>query len=386
MISAAATGGTTPYQYTWNTTPVKTGATASALASGSYRVTVVDSQGCTDTMSIALQDLFIDVTASGDISICRGATATLSAAGATSYKWSPAAGLSCAACVSPIATPQATTTFTVVGTDSNKCVDSAQVLVTVIQRVPVSVGPPVRICVGGEVMLGASGGMSYRWSPGASLDDSTAAMPVAGPLTATTTYSVIITENECFTDTLEQTVIVDEDPELVLEPDFRGIPGVQVPLKVLSSGATRITWWPSEGLSCNDCFTPTATLSQTITYIAQVSNNTGCTATDSLTITVGCDGSAFFMANAFTPNGDGQNDRFYPQGKGLSKASRFLIYDRWGEIVFAASNIDVNVPDQGWDGTFQGKALKPDVYLYVVEALCADGSPIVVKGDITIIR
>src|SRR5690606_19723508 len=150
-----------------------------------------------------------------------------------------------------------------------------------------------------------------------------------GPIERTTSYQVIITGNECFSDTLTQAVVVREAPELKLEPDFRGIPGVQVPLKVQSTGATSIAWTPSDGLSCNDCFTPTATLSGTVTYVARASNSTGCAASDTLTITVGCDGSSFYMANAFTPNADGQNDRFYPQGKGLGKVSRFLIYDRW---------------------------------------------------------
>jgi gliding motility-associated-like protein len=386
VMSVRATGGTAPFSYLWHTTPAKAGPTAYNLAPGSYTISTVDAWGCTDTASVMLQSMPIDVHAMKDDSLCRGSAVNLAAGGALSYRWYPAAGLSCIACANPVATPAVTTVYTVVGTDSNKCADSAAVVLTVIQRVPVSVGPSLDVCQGGEARLQATGGIAYKWSPGASLSDSTAAAPLAGPVTATTGYKVIITENECFSDTLTQTVVVRDAPELKLEPDFRGIPGVQVPLKVYSAGATRITWTPSTGLSCNDCFTPTATLAGTITYVAHASNNTGCVATDTLTITVGCDGTSFFMANVFTPNADGQNDRFYPQGKGLDKVSRFLIYDRWGEIVFAANNMDVNVPEKGWDGTFNGRILKPDVYLYVIQAVCSDGSSVVVKGDVTIIR
>jgi gliding motility-associated-like protein len=92
------------------------------------------------------------------------------------------------------------------------------------------------------------------------------------------------------------------------------------------------------------------------------------------------------MANTFTPNGDGQNDRFYPQGTGIPKVDNFMIYDRWGEIVFSATNIMMNDQYAGWDGTFKSQALKPDVYLYVVTAACDNGSKVVLKGNVTLVR
>jgi gliding motility-associated-like protein len=88
----------------------------------------------------------------------------------------------------------------------------------------------------------------------------------------------------------------------------------------------------------------------------------------------------------FTPNGDGSNDRFYPQGMSNYQVQHFMIYNRWGEVVFSASNIAVNDASAGWDGTFKGDQLKPDVYVYVMDAQCQNGQKVIMRGDITLIR
>ncbi len=379
-------GGTAPYAYLWNTLPAQTTPVAGALAAGSYRVWVTDSAGCSDSATLSLESLPINVAAGADQSICRGKAATLRAAGAASYQWWPAAGLSCATCAETDARPAETTQYMVVGTDANHCTDTSRILVSVTQHEPVAAGPAQDICPGGTVRLSASGGKAYLWLPADGLDIPTSAMPQTGQLYTSRTYQVVISSNACFTDTLSQTVNVHTLPAIQLGPDFRGISGASIPLAVKSEGATTIAWTPETGLSCADCFTPTAILSSNVTYVATVSNSWGCTAADTLRINVACDEAAFYMANTFTPNGDGQNDRFFPQGKGVAKVARFLIYDRWGETVFSAANMDVNAPDLGWDGSYKGAMLKPDVYLYVIEAKCADGSPVVVRGDVTLIR
>ncbi len=385
-LSVTVSGGTAPYAYLWNTVPRQTSPLASKLTTGSYRVVVTDSAGCTDTAQLPLQSLPISITAERDQSLCLGKSAMLHAAGGTSYRWWPNAGLSCLACTDPVASPAQTTQYFVVGTDANGCTDTARTLITVIQHQSVSIGPAQDICVGGVAGLSAQGGKSYLWLPADGLDNPASATPQTGPLMASRTYKVVIGNNSCFSDTLSQTVNVHPAPRIQLGPDFHGISGASIPLEAKSEDVSSIVWMPAGGLSCANCFTPTATLNGNITYVATVSNSWGCTASDTLNIAVGCDEAAFYMANTFTPNGDGQNDRFFPQGKGVSKVAHFAIYDRWGENVFSVSNMDVNTPDGGWDGTYKGLAVKPDVYLYVIEAKCADGSPVVVRGDVALIR
>lgn len=92
------------------------------------------------------------------------------------------------------------------------------------------------------------------------------------------------------------------------------------------------------------------------------------------------------MPNTFTPNDDGVNDRVFPQRKGNAMIKHFSIYNRWGELIFQRENMDPNIASLGWDGTYHGKPVPSDVYVYVIEALCDSGESYVTKGDITLVR
>ena len=89
---------------------------------------------------------------------------------------------------------------------------------------------------------------------------------------------------------------------------------------------------------------------------------------DTVTHYVIIDGEfAIYAPNAFTPNGDGLNDYFFPQGIGLTdKDFTFLIFDRWGEIIFESHRLS-----DAWDGTARSKTssseLVPiDVYVWKI--------------------
>jgi gliding motility-associated-like protein len=383
---ATVSGGVGPYSLSWNTIPVQTGLSILNRLPGTYTLTVTDANGCVKTTPAVIEGYpEPNVDAGGDQQICRDAGIQLQATGAVNYAWSPTFGLSCTGCPNPYASPSGTTTYTIIGTDANGCEDTTDLMITVIQRVPVSVGGTKEICEGESTDLHAEGGASYSWSPASTLDDASKSDPKATPK-ETTKYQVIITENVCFTDTLHQEVKVYPMPTISLGEDKKAMPGAIVLLRPETSHASSIAWSPSSGLSCSDCFEPVATMQNTITYVATVTNEIGCTAKDDLTITVVCDGSSFYMPNTFTPNGDGENDRFYPMGYGVVAITRFTIYNRWGEIVFQSGKISANDPVVGWDGTFKNVPLKPDVFIYVAEATCKNGEVAVVRGDISLIR
>ena len=288
-------------------------------------------------------------------------------------------------CGAPVASPLTNTIYTVTGTDANGCTDTDTVSVFVMQRVPVSVGGKVVICEGDTATLSASGGISWQFFPESTVISQDSTKALVRPQ-STTIYIVVIRENRCFTDTLEQEVEVLPTPTVDLGPDLEGLMGATLQLNAEVTGATKIAWTPADGLSCSDCFRPTMVVRGKMTYIAEVENYLGCTAADTLNIKDICDANYFFFANTFTPNGDGQNDRFYPQGVGTSRVAHFMIYDRWGEIVFSVTNINVNDPSVGWDGTFRNQTLKPDVYVYVMDAICETGNKVVIRGDISLIR
>jgi gliding motility-associated-like protein len=89
---------------------------------------------------------------------------------------------------------------------------------------------------------------------------------------------------------------------------------------------------------------------------------------------------------AFTPNADGENDFFYPHGKGVTQVTRFRIYDRWGELLYERTNMPINDRSYGWNGTYKNQILKPDVYVYIIDATCTNGEPLQIKGDISLVR
>ena len=93
-----------------------------------------------------------------------------------------------------------------------------------------------------------------------------------------------------------------------------------------------------------------------------------------------------FIPNTFTPNGDGQNDYFFPRGKGIDRMSSFRIFNRWGEVVYEKANFNANDASSGWDGTFKGKKLNPDVFVYTIDIMCENNTILNYKGNIALIR
>jgi len=77
---------------------------------------------------------------------------------------------------------------------------------------------------------------------------------------------------------------------------------------------------------------------------------------------------------------------FYVQGKGIMKVKTLRVFNRWGEIVFEQMNVAPNDPSRGWDGRIKGVIQGPDVYGYVVEVLCDDGTPFFYKGNVTLLK
>jgi gliding motility-associated-like protein len=86
------------------------------------------------------------------------------------------------------------------------------------------------------------------------------------------------------------------------------------------------------------------------------------------------------VVNAFTPNGDGVNDRAVAIGYGIAKMT-FRIYNRWGQLMFESNDISL-----GWDGKFNGKPQPMDAYAYTLDAALVDGTPVRKAGSITLVR
>jgi gliding motility-associated-like protein len=360
---------------------------------GNHAVSLVAANnfGCSDTIT---KDVFInylpDVQAPADTNICPGDTALIIASGATSYAWAPASQVSCVACDSTYVrlqsdTPGAYTVFTVTGTDGNGCINKDSVRVIIQLKTTASTGDGGEICVGESFRLHAEGAQRYEWLPAETIDSPLIASPLATP-ERTTTYIVAAREGTCLVDSQRVVVVVHSLPLFSAGSDETIAAGSVVTLKPTQSGITRIEWRPDSTLSCVDCFRPNANPYYTTTYYATGYNEFGCEASDSVTVFVRCNGNLVFVPNTFTPNGDGKNDYFFPRGKGIDQMMTFRVFNRWGELVFDRNNVSVNDERAGWDGTFRGRDLPPDVYVYTMQSRCVTGEILQWKGDITLIR
>jgi gliding motility-associated-like protein len=86
------------------------------------------------------------------------------------------------------------------------------------------------------------------------------------------------------------------------------------------------------------------------------------------------------VPKAFTPNGDGKNDKLFVRGFGISRMD-FRVYNRLGQVIFESGS-----PSNGWDGKFKGALQPMDVYAYTLIVQFGDGTIVNKKGDITLIR
>jgi gliding motility-associated-like protein len=104
----------------------------------------------------------------------------------------------------------------------------------------------------------------------------------------------------------------------------------------------------------------------------------GCSETDNITVVITENGS-FGIPNAFTPNGDQKNDLFEVLTDGGIAITQCRIFDRWGQLVY-------DNPLAQWDGTFEGKPLPMDVYVYQIGLTRINGVQETHTGDVTLLR
>ena len=125
----------------------------------------------------------------------------------------------------------------------------------------------------------------------------------------------------------------------------------------------------------------------TSTYIYRVISATGCILEDEVTIYV-IEKGKYYIDNVFTPNGDNINDEIRINAvPGIKKVRNWIIYDRWGDAVFGATDFDPDDLSIFWDGkTPDGEELNPAVFPYMLEVVLINGNTEVHHGTITLVK
>ena len=147
---------------------------------------------------------------------------------------------------------------------------------------------------------------------------------------------------------------------------------------IWANGNGDISWSPPTYLSCVDCDTSYSIATESIEYVATISDSLGCQISETVFIEIVI--NPLFVPTGFSPNNDGLNDQLKVIGGGTTFFS-FLIFDKWGNVVFETTDISI-----GWDGTYKGVALPTDVFVYVVEASFTNKEIVKLTGNVTLFR
>ena len=424
--------------YTWNTGVTSAVITVNPSSTTSYTVVSTNSNGCTASATVTVSVAQPPIATVSGTTICAGQTATLTAGGVGNYSWSNGAT------TNPIiVSPTANTTYSVI-VSAGSCVDTAAAMVTVVPGVTASISGNTVLCLGDKTTLTASGGGNYSWNTGsssniivvqpvsnfvcsvvtsnangctalASITVTVSSPPIASAsgttvcmgqnaiLTATgggnyswsngattssitvtpisaATYSVIVSIGSCV-DTASASVGVVPSPTVVVSSNVTITQGQSTTLS--ATGGGNYTWSNGE-TTASISVAPAAT-----TTFCVVADNGSCSDTACVIVVVEPIDCSFgtvgelFIPNAFSPNGDGENERLKLLYGNYSciDTYKFAVYNRWGEKVFESE-----IPGEEWDGTYNGKLENTAVFAWYMTAVLVNGDKIERKGNISLVR
>jgi gliding motility-associated-like protein len=157
-------------------------------------------------------------------------------------------------------------------------------------------------------------------------------------------------------------------------------------LTTLDPGLLDTIIWTPAPEDCPGCTAFDVSPAATTAYVVTVVDLNGCAVSDSLIIQV-TKNRKVFIANAFSPNGDGVNDIFFIQGgPALLSIGSLMVFDRWGGQIYLGEALDPNDGTRGWNGISRGKAVPTGLYLYQAELIWLDGETTTVSGGIHLVR
>ncbi len=371
-------------------------------APGEYELTILDSSnGCSNSAILSVnQDIEPPIAQAGvdftldcasDVNFLDGAGS--SQGGIFTAAWTSFDGaiLSGPTSLTPGINLPGTYQLLITNTE-NGCTATDQVVV--VENIPVGmVALEQPLCFGdaGNISFnGVQGGTppyTYTIDGGASLQLQPAFFGVSPGV-----YNAQIEDvNGCLYEEVVQIEQLDSLVAIFTEPELEIKYGDSVRLHVQTNfpmeDLAQIIWDNPATLSCDDCLQPYASPTESGFYQVTVVSVNGCRDEAVVRILVNREFPVYFPS-AFSPNGDGDNDLFYPfaQLGAVNKIHSFLIFDRWGNEMFVASNFQPNDPAYGWDGNNRGLPYNPGVFVYVAEIELADGRIEIFKGDVVLVR
>ncbi|WP_316739376.1 putative Ig domain-containing protein [Pedobacter aquatilis] len=405
----SATGGNLLFTGTSYTTTVLTTNTT-------YFVQAVGAAGCANATGRTMVTVTVNTrpgttsVASSAVNVCSGSSATLNVTNVQAnytYNWYtvPTGGSIVGSGANFNTGALTANTIFYVESVSGTCVSSTrtQVNVTVL---PVPLAPAQAIAASNIICSGSTATLSvanpdptltYNWftasSGGTSIGQGTTITTPA--ITATTIFYVESTNASGCSSATRTPITITVLPVL-------SAPIIRVESTTSSSvifewnnvtGATGYeislnngtTWQqPSEGANANRHVVSGLMPDQSVTIVVRATGQIACqTSANSTALTAKAAnplGNDVYVPNAFTPNNDGKNDIFLVYGTTIASV-KMNIYTQWGQLIF-----QVDSTTTGWDGTFRGVPQPSGVYVYMIEVISTDGTKVMKKGTVTLIR
>jgi hypothetical protein len=293
-ITVSTSGGTPTYFYSWSPNSAIS-PTVTGLSSGTYSCTVIDANGCSASVSVAIQQpspLTVIGIASNP-TLCSGTSCILVGAGANTYTWSGGVTNGVAF------TPSITTNYTVTGMNAVGCTATAVTAVVVNASPTITIAGSSSVCAGDAVTLTASGASSYTWS------NASNATSISFTPSSTGTYSVIGSNANGCQNTAVKTVSVINLTVVNANASSTAV-CIGNPLTLFGSGAATYTW--TGGITNNLSFTPSVSSSYTVTGTGAcgiASATIGITVNSLPTVTVNASSTVICLGNSVVLNGSG---------------------------------------------------------------------------------
>ncbi len=397
-IVPSTTGGFgTSYTYNW------TSATTQNLCAGNYKMTVTDAKGCKTTSEATLTEppkMVVKAVATTqfngyNVSCFDSKNGAISASatggnGNFMYTWRGLPNIGASSSISNLKAG----TYNVIATDEKGCKDSASIMLTAPTALKTTYQVQNIRCFSeknGVVTLGGvSGGVkSYIVKFGEKI--------VTNPLTrfenlTAGNYTLqVIDGNQC---QIMDSISLTEPPKMVsltttdtlihFGDDVSLFAGL-LPPSVMSN----IKWTTSRdsvGLKCDKCGITTASPRKTTIFHVLMTDKFGCNLKKDIIVQVDKN-RKIFAPTAFSPNEDGQNDRFgIFGGSGTRRILNFKVFNRWGSLMYARQNPTMYDDSDGWDGTYNGQLLQTGIYIWIAEIEFEDGEREIFKGDVALMR
>jgi len=388
-------GGLEPYNFTW-LIDNSIGDFKDDLEAGIYYIEVEDANGCKREDSIiinepGLLEITLDSLNTDEINCASedSGQITVDVSGGTGpymYMWDNSNS------TTETASNLSEGTYCVTVVDNNVCEETfCYTLMTAPPITAVVPQPDMPDCFGGTTFIcveSASGGVgdsfTYSVNFGNPIPIDSCLEVNAGPYTINVFDSTNCSVESMFVIEQPDQLMVDLGEDIIVE---LGDSLVELSLFIDNEFLIDTIIWDQD-VTCLTSLCDEVNIFPTNngTYGVTVIDENGCTGYDEINITID-DVRNVFTANIFNPGSNNGNGEFrIVTGSGVERVNSFIIYDRWGNLMFETTGYEDGVGSAAWDGRFNGTVVQPGVYIYYANVSFIDGFVNEYKGSITVVR